>query len=149
HLVTVDACKRYDHLLGNELRLCRVQAVSELALPRQRRHAAVRVDTNPAIELGAAGAVQPLRGGARGCHTHLRRQSHRAEGHDQGTAGVKALAAIHALAPFAYARSALSVWLCAAQRHRTVDNAWRISGSVAWGLRSRNAFAVMITPLRQ
>ncbi len=97
----------------------------------------------------AAGAIEPLRGGVSGRYVQIRRQSHRAKRDDQRTAGVKELAAIHALPPFAYRLIALIIRLWAAQRHKTFDNAWRISGSDARGLRSSSAFAVMMTPLRQ
>jgi hypothetical protein len=52
--------QRHAELFGHQLRLRRIEAVTELAFTGVRRHVAVRGNGNPGIELIAAGAVEPL-----------------------------------------------------------------------------------------
>src|SRR5262245_49824643 len=55
----------------------------------------------------------------------------------------------HAFTSCAYRWMARIMRTLAWQRHKTPDIACRISGSVAFGFRSRNALAVRMTPLIQ
>jgi len=54
------AIERDAQLLGNELRLRRVETLTDLALARERRDAAIGIDRDPPIELIAAGGTERL-----------------------------------------------------------------------------------------
>src|SRR5690349_10490212 len=57
----LDAAEWNRQLLGNQLSLRRIQAVTELALAGERRDVAVGADRDPRVELIAAGAVESRR----------------------------------------------------------------------------------------
>jgi hypothetical protein len=56
----LDAIEGYRQFFGHQLSLSRVESVTQFTLPGVGSDRTVRIDGEPAIELIAAGAVEPL-----------------------------------------------------------------------------------------
>jgi len=87
--------------IGDQLRLRREETMTELTLAGEGGDRVVGVHPDPAIELLAAGAIQPLRAGRRRRDAEVVGEPRGTEADDQRAAGPQELAPLHARAPFA------------------------------------------------
>ncbi len=144
------AANRHGQFFGDQLRLDREDALTELALARVRGHAAVLGDGDPRVELRASLSTEPLSGDSLQFPHELSRQAGRAEADNQRArsfqkcsarksrapqsserirghfssrlaGGFDGLFVVHAVIPCAYRLMARSIRTCVKQRHNTPD----------------------------
>src|SRR5205807_5093347 len=137
-------------LVGCDLRQRGADALAQLDLAAEDRHAAIRVDAQPGVQHAVAveAAGQARRGSLR-----ERKPGSEGKADDQRPASLEELAAGRARAHericFAARCTARTMRLCEAQRHRWPFSACLIWRAVGARLRSSSALADITMPLPQ
>src|SRR5712692_500503 len=167
----VHAIKGYAQLFSDQLDLRRRDALSQFTFAGVGRHASVRANRDPRIELSRPGACfapfGSLREGRSQHALHAKTDDQRSSPFQEGPAGESRTSqrgeragrqsgcaldfscASHRIISLLARLIARSIRTLVKQRQRTPDIACWISCSLAFGFLSRKAFAVMMTPFRQ
>src|SRR5688572_5299766 len=138
------AVERHAEFFGNELGLCRIQAVSQFALSGVGGDVAVSANGDPRVELIAWSSIDSLG------LSEFRNEASCREPDDECAGGFQEFApGFHRRTSAAYFWIALNIRVFPPHRHSTPAMACCICGAEALGFLSRYAFAVMMMPLMQ